>query len=186
MPQPNLVRQNRNTNIYNNFKYYNLNFSKSFFPYFTKYFNKLESVVTAEIDMNIFKDNLKCKLKPRKVKHFNFGSKIGNSLWTQLRLGRSHLNANGFEINLTDSDLCQCARTESVMHFFTECFLYTEERRLLYDSLEQILPTFKSFSNKTKLDIFLNGINVFSEETDSRNSKIIYIVQNFILKTKRF
>ena len=52
--------------------------------------------------------------------------------------------------------------------------------------MEQILPKFKTFSNKVKLDILLHGINLQSEETDSRNRLIIFAVQNFILKTKRF
>ena len=161
-------------------------FFNSFFPYFTKKFNDLGNAVTVESDINIFKENLKSKLKPKKYKHFSWGSKRGNTLWTQLRVGRSLLNAHGFAINLTSSDLCICSRPETVLHFVTEYFIYTEERRTLYDSLEQILPKFKSLPNKIKLDIFLNGINLNSEELDSRNCKILYIVQNFILKTKRF
>ena len=77
-------------------------------------------------------------------------------------------------------------QSETVLHFFTECFLYTEERQILYDSMDQILPNFKKYPNKTKLQILLNGINLSSEEIDSRNGKIIFVVQNFILKTKRF
>ena len=67
-----------------------------------------------------------------------------------------------------------------------ECFLYTEERRSLFDSMEQLIPNFKKIPNKSKLNILLHGINLDSEEFDSRNAKIIYSVQNFILKTKRF
>ena len=161
-------------------------FSESFFPHFTKCFNKLEPKITAEHDLVAFKENLKEKIKPKKIKHYGWGSKRGNTLWTQLRVGRSFLNAHGFAINLADSDLCLCSRSESVLHFFTECFLFSEERRLLYDSMEQILPKFKDYPKKTKLEIFLHGINLNSEEIDCRNGKIIYAVQNFILKTKRF
>ena len=125
-------------------------------------------------------------MKPRKIRHYSWGSKRGNALWTQLRVGRSFLNAHGFAINLADSDLCLCSRSESVKHFFIECFLYAEERRHLFDSMEQILPKFKTFSIKTKLEILLHGINLNADETDSRNRKIIYVVQNYILKTKRF
>ena len=52
--------------------------------------------------------------------------------------------------------------------------------------MDQILPNLKKYPNKTKLEILLNGINLSSEEIDSRNSKIIFVVQKFILKTKRF
>ena len=186
MSQINLSRRNRNTNIYRSFPKTSLGFSNSFFPYFTKQFNNLQKNLAEDNDILSFKKKLKLKIKPPKIKHYSWGSKRGNALLTQLRVGRSLLNVHSFAINLADSPLCQCARLETNLHFFTECFLYTEERRLLYDSMEQILPKFKTLSNKNKLEIFLHGINLNSEETDSRNSKIIFVVQNFILKTKRF
>ena len=186
MPEINTARLNRNTNMYKPFKSKCSSFSKSFFPYFSKYFNNLDISLSSECDILIFKEKLKIQLKPRKIRHFAFGSKRGNALWTQLRIGRSLLNGNGFEIGLSVSDLCLCLRSESVSHFFNECFIFTEERNELYNSMEQILPKFKTFSNKVKLDILLHGINLQSEETDSRNRLIIFAVQNFILKTKRF
>ena len=107
-------------------------------------------------------------------------------LHTQLRVGRSLLNSHRFTINQSESDLCLCSRTESVRHYLTECFLYTEERRVLYVSMEKLLPTFLSFSNDKKCYVLLNGIHLDSEEMDSRNYKIVYFVQNFIFKTKHF
>ena len=105
---------------------------------------------------------------------------------TQLRVGRSFLNSDGFRIGLVDSDLCLCQRSETVKHYFTECFLYTEERRELFVTLEQLIPKFKNLNLKEKLDLLLNGININSDEIDCRNSKIIFAVQKYILKTKRF
>ena len=186
MPQINSVRQNRHTGVYKNFPNHGLDFNNSFFPFFTKAFNNLETKIKSEHDIDIFKENLKLKMKPKKYRHFNWGSKQGNALLTQLRVGRSFLNAHGFAINLSDSDLCLCSRPESVLHYFTQCFLYTEERRVLYDSMEQLIPKFKNLKETNKLDIFLYGININSEEIDCRNSKIIYSVHNFIFKTKRF
>ena len=161
-------------------------FQNLFFPFYTKEFNKLETNLQTERDMSNFKQTLKSKIKPKKYKHFNCGSKRGNSLLTQLRVGRSHLNAHLFSINLSDSDLCLCARSESVTHFLNDCFLYTEERHLLYNSIDKLIPNFSNFTNKMKTNILLNGINLNSEEIDSRNSKLSYLVQNFILKSKRF
>ena len=110
--------------------------------------------------MLLFQEKLKLKLKPKKHKHFSWGSKRGNALQTQLRVGRSFLNAHSFTINLADSDLCLCSRSETTTHYLTQCFLYTEERRLLYNSLEQLLPKFKTFTNKKQTEILLNGINL--------------------------
>ena len=87
---------------------------------------------------------------------------------------------------MADSDLFLCSRSESVLHFATECFLFAEERRILYNSLDQILLKFKTYPNKTKLYMFLHGINLKSEETDSRNGKIIFLVQNLIMQVLRF
>ena len=173
MPELNLARQNRNTNFYKPFSAKTSYFLKTFFPYFSKNFNNLDTNLKTENDLKTFKTSLKSHLKPKKIRHFAWGSKLGNKLWTQLRVGRSQLNLHKFTINLSDTDKCLCARTESVDHFFNDCFLYSEERCLLYSSIEQILPKFSNLSKKTKLHIFLHGINLHSEETDSRNKKII-------------
>ena len=186
MPEINFARNTRNKQFYRPFPALGEKFSKSFFPRFTKVFNNLDFNLQCEHDLPTFKENLKVKLKPRRYKHFNWGCKRGNALLTQLRVGRSFLNGHSFSINLADSDLCLCARPESVRHYLTECFLYTEERRLLFNAMEQIIPKFKSFSMEKKTNILLYGINLDSEEIDSRNSKIVYLVQNFIFKTKRF
>ena len=186
MPEINIARTTRNKDFYRPFKKLGDKFSNSFFPYFTKQFNNLDVNLQIEHDLPTFKENLKRKLKPKKYKHFNWGSKRGNALLTQLRVGRSFLNSHSFAINLADSDLCLCSRPESTRHYFNQCFLYTEERRVLYNSMEQLIPKFKTFSEKMKTDVLLNGINIDSEEFDSRNSKIIYLVQDFIFKTKRF
>ena len=116
---------------------------------------------------------------------FSFGSKIGNMHLTRLRVGRSFLNAHSFEINLSDTNLCNCWRTETVLHYVTECFLYNQERNILYDSMEQYIPNFLSLPNKRKLDILLYGINNNGDE-DCRNKCITLAMQNFILQTKRF
>ena len=105
---------------------------------------------------------------------------------TQLRVGRSFLNANGFEINLSDTDKCDCSRIENVSHFLTQCFLYQPERNVLYNSIQKLLPKFSTFSDKMKTEILLSGINLDSEEPDSRNTSITIAVQKFILQTGRF
>ena len=86
---------------------------------------------------------------------FWISSKRGNSLQTQLPVGRSFLNAHSFSINLADSDLCLCSRSETTTHYLTQCFLYTAERRHLYNSLEQLLPKFKTLCKD------LLGIRIF-------------------------
>ena len=81
---------------------------------------------------------------------------MGNTFHTQLRVGRSLLNEHSFQLGFSDTDLCICHRTESVSHFLTQCFIYTEERRILYDTLGQIYPKFTTVNNNDKLGIILN------------------------------
>ena len=161
-------------------------FSNSFFPHFTNSWNKLDVKLKCEKDIFIFKENLKIQIKPKKYKHFARGPKKGNSLLTQLRVGRSMLHCHGFQLNLSDTDQCICSRTETVSHYLNHCFLYNVERQLLFDKIDKLIPKFKSFSDKKKTDILLFGINLNSEELDSRNIKISLLVQAFILQTGRF
>ena len=161
-------------------------FSDSFFPYFTRKWNELPNNLKLETDICHFKENLKILVKPKRHKHFNRGSKRGNSLLTQLRVGRSQLNAHKFGLGLCETDKCLCERPETVSHFLNSCFLFQEERHALNTRMSRILPNFTTLSDKTKLKILLEGINLHSEEPDSRNIPIALAVQSFILQTKRF
>ena len=83
------------------------------------------------------------------------------------------------------TDQCDCSRIETVSHYLNQCFLNNVERELLFDKIEKLIPKFKTFSDKKKTDILLFGINLDSEELDSRNIKLS-LVQTFILQIGRF
>ena len=93
---------------------------------------------------------------------------------------------HSYTINLAENDLCLCSQTETVKHYFFKCFLYQNERSILFEKLDKILPKFSKLPDKRKIDIILNGINLNSEEPDSRNIPITLAVQTFILQTRRF
>ena len=59
--------------------------------------NNLE-ISTKRLGLQEFKDKLKEKLKPIRVKHHSYGSKIGNTFLTRIRLDRSDLNLHKFII----------------------------------------------------------------------------------------
>ena len=101
-------------------------FSDSFFPYYTKKWNELPDVLKREGDLNQFKDLLKSHVKPKRHCHFNRGSKRGNSLLTQLRVGRSHLNVHKFSIGLSETEKCLCDRPETVTHYFNRMLSLSE------------------------------------------------------------
>ena len=184
MPSPRVRNKNTRSFVpFNPFPYKHEFFSRTFFPYTTKLYNKLEPSIRNERDILEFKSKLKSKYKDKKVKHYSRGiSKQANSLHTQLRLGRSFLAAHGFVINLNNSDRCLCSRPETTSHFF-KCFLYQEEQKILHEKITKVIPKFSTYSLKKQVDIFLHGIN---PEPDPRNIPIVFAVQEYILQTKRF
>ena len=119
--------------------------------------------------------------------HYNRGTKIGNALLTQIRVGRSFLNQHAFAINLTDSPKCQCnLASESPYHYLLECELYTEERRTLLGVVENFLPKFNTYTKKRKLDIILSGYDQDNIDMFRTNVLLQIAVQKYIIKTKRF
>ena len=71
-------------------KFKGTTFEKSFFPNTLKLWNSLPKDVQFK-DLYEFKICIKERLKPRKYKHFSKGSKLGNTLLTRIRIGRSSL-----------------------------------------------------------------------------------------------
>ena len=59
MPELNLARQNRNTNFYKPFPAKTPYFLKTFFPYFSKNFNNLDTNLKSESDLPTFKISIK-------------------------------------------------------------------------------------------------------------------------------
>ena len=179
----------RPTRLQGNYKplpYISHKYSKSFYPYYTKKWNKLHSRVRCTFEMLEFKNKLKNELKPTKTKHFSFGSKLGNILHTRLRLGRSYLKGHSFSIGMADSPECDChAPDERTSHYLLDCFLYTIERQNLFNMVTQLLPNFHQFSRQKKLDTMLSGISG-TDENHQTNKSLSKITQNFILKTNRF
>ena len=70
---------------------YGKQFKMSFFPYFSGIWNSLPPNAQCKT-IEDFKIYTKEEFKPTKFKHFSRGSKIGNSLLTRIRVGRSYLN----------------------------------------------------------------------------------------------
>ena len=95
------------------------------------------------------------------------------------------LNEHRFSIGLSETKLCICGATENNDHFLLNCFLYTEERRHLFNTVEQILPNFKNMTKKKQIETLLYGINL-NITIYIRNKRLSLAIQNYILKTKRF
>ena len=111
--------------------------------------------------MGVYKSQLKLQYKPTKYKFYSrSGNKRGASLMTQLRVGRSYLNDHSFAIGQSDTAACSCAAgpRESTRHMVLLCSNYTVQRQTLMGKVEQILSTFKNFTDTNKLEVLLFGI----------------------------
>ena len=138
-------------------------------------------------DLVEFKSEMKKRIKPTKYKHFGRGSKLGNTLLTRIRVGRSFLNQHKFTIGLSDSPQCLCHfRSENPEHYFLDCFLYTLERQTMFSLIEHYVPNFSRLNKKNKLELILKGVNIDDDEFLQTNTILTKSVQNFILQTKRF
>ena len=171
---------------YQPFKKSGMKFKKSFFPYFSNLWNSLPPSDQSK-NLVDFKEFTKLKFKPPKIKHYSRGNKLGNSLLTKIRVGRSDLNQHKFTIGLTENPECSCHfNQESPLHYFLDCFLYLPERQILFEIIEHYIPKFKNLSKQNKLNIILHGIDNENPDILSTNTTITIAVQNFILKSKRF
>ena len=134
-----------------------------------------------------FKTQLKNDLKPWKYKHFSRGSKIGNSLFSRIRLNRSDLNQHKFDIGQHDSPECLChAKSESSIHYIMDCFLYSGERRTLFNLVEHYIPNFTKLNKTKQFEILLLGISPENPEFHTTNIILSIAVQKIFLKSKRF
>ena len=134
-----------------------------------------------------FKLEIKQRFKPPRFKHFSKGTKLGNSLLTKIRVDRSNLNQHQFIVGLSDSPECLCHfSNETPIHYSLDCFLYSPERRILFNLIEHFIPNFQRMNKKQKFDIILRGIDIENPEILSTNITLTKAVQNFIISSKRF
>ena len=173
---------NRSAGQYKLHKNYGTKHQKSFFPHYTKHWNKLSEKLR-RLPPEEFKTELKAEmLKPKKYLHC--GSKLGNKFITWLRVGQSYLNSHSYSINKIDSPSCSCGnKNETVSHFIISCNKYNELRQHLFTRTSAIVPNFLTLPIKSKLEILLYG----QEDLEHKDNRQIQLsTQNFILQTNRF
>ena len=171
MPKPDLENNYfiRAKGGYIPFKRLRFKFDQSFFPHATRLWNNLPNDVKCK-NLTDFKEYINLNIKPPIYKHFARGNKTTNSLLTKIRVGRSDLKQHQFMIGLVESPVCDCLfREESPSHYFIDCFLYSNERQILFSLVEHYIPKFKNFTKSQKLDVILRGFEVKNQEYVSLN-----------------
>ena len=121
------------------FPYLGEKYAKSFFPYFTKQYNSLDSK-TRKLIPEEFGQFLAKTMKPQKCKHFSYGhSKHANMLLTRIRIGYSYLKSHSYSTGHSDTMYCTYCndnKQETSKHFIVVCPYFTEMRTKLFDQIE--------------------------------------------------
>ena len=106
---------------------------------------------------------------------------------TRIRVGRSYLKAHSFSIGLETDNTCSCNNStqETSLHYMF-CTNYSEQRLVLYQRIEQIIPNIQKLPLKRQYEIFMYGYDVYNPELTKTNRQIMIATQTYILNTKRF
>ena len=90
-------------------------------------------------------------------------------------------NVIGYVIGKVTSPACQCHyNNETVQHYLLDCFLYTNERQLLFSQVNQLVTNFNTMPKYKKLDMLLFGIP--DNEQYYINKDVAKFVQSFIIQ----
>ena len=111
---------------------------------------------------------------------------IGLKFLTRLRLEFSHLREHKYRHNFCDTNVpfCSCGmlEAETTEHFLQRCPTYSNERAVLLDRLNQILPA-NNLSKGELVHLLLYGN---SDLSDNENMHIIQATIKFLKNTGRF
>ena len=163
-------------------------FSSSFYPFFTKKWNNTHKTLQNERDILEYKIKLKNIYKPIQFKfYYRVSTKKGCSLLTHLRVRRSVLNDHTFSLHKSLSPECLChAHRESPGHVILKCFLYNRERLTLMSNVEKTLQTFNKFSEKLQLQTLLFRYYPDNPDFYQQNKSLQIAVQQYLVSIKRF
>ena len=135
--------------------------------------NLTEDTVRLTQSVNCFKRSIKVT---RDIPKYYFsGDRKGQILHTRLRTGCSSLNYHLFCKNIINDELCVCGNREDTKHFLFVCPRFQMQRQIMVHKLLSMC--------NISLHVLLYGDNSLSFQ---QNVEIFQIVQDFIVRTKRF
>ena len=163
-----------------------VSYFNSFLPSTIQLWNNLPLEIKCIESFSSFKNVLKKPTvdKIKDVKIFNYGSRKENILHCQLRNESSNLNAHLYHQYL--SEIASCTKcgypNENNYHFFLECPAYNNQRRILFESLQNVIEL-ESMSPGQILNTLLFGDRQLPYKI---NCSIFEAVQLYIKSSKRF
>ena len=160
-------------------------YTRSFIPNTTMEWNNLPIEYRSNVNHKDFKKCLIDLMGPERPNPYvSFGSKLGNTLHTKIRLNASDLNSHRFSIGLLHEPKCSCGHSkEDNDHYLLRCRLYADDRDKLFHTLTAVLGyDFTSLSSPNQLHLLLHGPR--GRENSSRD--VAGALQHFLFRTKRF
>ena len=161
-------------------------YQRSFIPDTSRHWNQLPHEVRSCQESKKFKQHIKLlHSTPQPSHYFTLGTKVGNTLHTQIRLGMSKLNTHQYS-NLhtkTASPSCACGyKQENTKHFILHCPRFASARSELFSQVSTHINTdFRTLSDDTKIDTLLNGHNT----TKHTAHPVSTAFQKFLQNTSR-
>ena len=161
-------------------------YSNSFYPYCIKAWNNLDPTIRNLPDISEFKNALQQLIRPKKRYLFGINDRVGVNLLTRLRVDFSDLKLHRFNHRFNcGSPLCPCGQSsESTVHFFLHCQLHTDLRRVLLDSVSEIiLNDVRVYPDQHMCHILLYGSQSFNSVA---NRMILESTIRYIKDSNRF
>jgi len=158
-------------------------FKKSFLPSVISDWNNLDISMRTSCSIGEFKSKRRDKFCVKYNRLYSATiSRTASILHTRLRLGHCALNQYLYKISCNPSPLCDCndGSVESTSHYLLHFARYAVPRQTLLTLSAQL---FKPVSGNDKVKFFLNGSPGL---TPKQNNELFFIVQKFIIDTKRF
>ena len=116
-------------------------YSNSFYPYCIKAWNNLDPAIRCLPTISQCKKAVVQLIRPIKKHLFGINDIAGARLLTRLRVDFSDLRLHKFDHRFNSgSPTCTCGRgLESVEHFFLHCQFFADQRRVLIDSVSEVI-----------------------------------------------
>ena len=163
-------------------------YKNSFYPHSIEAWNDIGPELRQAVSLSVFKTNILKLIRPPKRDIFGVHDTKGIKRLFQLRVGLSPLKDHKKKHNFRDTffDICNCLReSETTEHYLIRCITFSNERKLLMDSISPILTA----NNLILLDDFskvrclLYGHDSFSHND---NASILRATLKFMDDTERF
>ena len=189
LPRPALSRNpsRSNLNLFSSIPSNSDYFSSSFFPHAITEWNKLGESIKSIKSISQFKKSILKFIRPKAPSIFGILDSEGLKLLTRLRVHLSHLKEHKYRHNFADTfnHICNCGllEIESTTHYLLRCSFFTDQRKILLESISLLRGDMSNLSDIKKIELCLYGDRLLSVEI---NRAVLKATIVFLKSTGRF